>query len=88
MAQAVYKRDSLFNQAREIGTYWVEGLPLDTSDRLIDLLRGVTAEQVKSVAQRYFGDDSLTVAHLLPLPSNAQAPRKPAMPLRHGEGTR
>jgi zinc protease len=88
VAQAVYKRDSLFNQAREIGTYWVEGLPLDTSDRLIDLLRGVTAEQVKSVAQRYFGDDSLTVAHLLPQPSNAQAPRKPAMPLRHGEGTR
>jgi len=76
VAQAVYKRDSLFNQAREIGTYWVEGLPL------------VTAEQVKSVAQRYFGDDSLTVAHLLPQPSNAQAPRKPAMPLRHGEGTR
>jgi zinc protease len=48
----------------------------------------VTAEQVKSVAQRYFGDDSLTVAHLLPQPSNAQAPRKPAMPLRHGEGAR
>ena len=88
VAQAVYKRDSLFNQAREIGTYWVEGLPLDTSDRLIDLLREVTAGQVKSVAQRYFGDDSLTVAHLLPQPTDSQQPRKPATPLRHGEGTR
>ena len=88
VAQAVYKRDSLFNQAREIGTYWVEGLPLDTSDRLIDLLREVTAEQVKSVAQRYFGDDSLTVAHLLPQPADSKAQRKPALPLRHGEASR
>jgi zinc protease len=88
LAQAVYKRDSLFNQAREIGTYWVEALPLDTSDRLIELLRGVTSEQVKSVAQRYFGDDSLTVAHLLPQPANASPPRNAQAAGRHGEGSR
>ncbi len=83
VAQAVYKRDSLFNQAREIGTYWIEGLPLDTSDRLIERLRAVTADQVQSVAQRYFGQDTLTVATLLPQPRDPAAVRKPAMPIRH-----
>ena len=83
VAQAVYKRDSLFNQAREIGTYWIEGLPLDTSDRLIERLRAVTADQVQSVAQRYFGQDTLTVGTLLPQPRDPAAVRKPATPIRH-----
>jgi zinc protease len=83
VAQAVYKRDSVFNQAREIGTYWIEGLPLDTSDRLIERLRAVTAEQVQSVAQRYFGSDTLTVGTLLPQPRDPAAVRKPATPIRH-----
>ena len=83
VAQEVYKRDSLFNQAREIGTYWIEGLPLDTSDRLIERLRGVTAEQVQSVAQRYFGTDTLTVGTLLPQPRDPATARKPSAPARH-----
>ena len=66
VAGNIYKRDSLFNQARELGSWWVQGLPLDTDDRLIERLRRVTAQQVKEVALRYFGDDQLTVAHLLP----------------------
>lgn len=81
-ASQVYGRDSLFNQARQIGTWWVTGLPLDTSDRLIEMLNAVTAAQVQAVAQKYFGDDALTVAHLIPQPM-ANAPRRPAVPLRH-----
>ena len=88
VAGSVYKRDSLFNQARELGTFWVEGLPLDTSDRIIERLRAVTADEVRSVAQRYFGDDSLTVAHLLPQPKTEGGLRKPSLPSRHGESTR
>jgi zinc protease len=68
VAGEVYKLDSLFNQARELGTQWAQGLALDASDKLIAQLRMVTAEQVQSVAQRYFGEDALTVAHLLPQP--------------------
>lgn len=78
VAGEVYKRDSLFNQAREIGTYWVLGLPLDTNDQLLSRLRGVTAAQVQSVAARYFGDDQLTVATLLPQPPDPDRPRRPA----------
>jgi zinc protease len=78
VAGEVYKRDSLFNQARELGTYWVLGLPLDTNDRLLTRLRAITAEQVQSVAARYFGEDQLTVATLLPQPPDPNRVRRPA----------
>jgi len=75
VASAVYKLDSVFNQARELGTSWVQGQPLDANERLIERLRAVTADQVKAVAGKYFGDDQLTVAQLLPQPLNKE--RKP-----------
>ena len=84
VAGEVYKLDSLFNQARELGTQWAQGLGVDAGDQLIAQLRGVTAEQVQAVAQRYFGDDALTVAHLVPQPvDKARKPRVPAAGSRH-----
>ena len=76
VASEVYKLDSLFNQARELGSYWVQGLPLDAGERLLARLRGVTAEQVRAVAQRYFGDDQLTAAVLMPQPLDPQRPKR------------
>jgi zinc protease len=78
VAGEVYKLDSIMNQARELGSDWVLGLPLDTQERLIERLRGVTAEQVKAVAAKYFGDDQLTVGTLLPQPVDPN--RKPRTP--------
>lgn len=75
VAGQVYKRDSVMSQAEQLGSQWVTGLPLDADDRLIERLRGVTAEQVKSVAARYFGDDQLTVGTLRPQPLDPN--RKP-----------
>lgn len=84
IAGEVYKLDSVMNQARELGGFWVQGLPLDASERLIQRLRGVTAEQVKSVAARYFGDDQLTVGILRPQPVDPnRKPRTPPAGLRH-----
>jgi len=74
VASEVYKLDSVFNQARELGSYWVQGLPLDAGERLIERLRAVTAEQVRAVAAKYFGDDQLTVAVLLPQPLDRSRP--------------
>ena len=84
VASEVYKLDSLFNQARELGTQWAQGLGVDAGAQLIAQLRSVTAEQVQTVAQRYFGDDALTVAYLLPQPlDKARKPRPPAAAGRH-----
>ena len=84
IAGEVYKLDSVMSQARELGSYWVQGLPLDSGERLIQRLRGVSPEQVKSVAARYFGDDQLTVGILRPQPLDPnRKPRTPPPGLRH-----
>jgi zinc protease len=83
IAGEIYKLDSVMNQARELGGAWVVGLPIDANERLMARLREVTADQVKSVAARYFGDDQLSVGILRPLPVDPnRKPRQPAMPLR------
>jgi zinc protease len=68
MAQNVYERDSLMNQAQELGSYWIQGMPIDAETRLLAQLREVTPAQVQAVAAKYFGDDQLTVGTLLPQP--------------------
>jgi zinc protease len=83
IASAVYKLDSVFNQANELGRYWVLGMPLDTGERLIEQLRAVTAQQVQSVAARYFGDDQLTVATLRPQPRDLNTVAPKNVPTRH-----
>jgi zinc protease len=81
VASETYKLDSVIAQARELGSNWVQGLPLDASARIIARLQAVTAEQVKAVAAKYFGDDQMTAATLRPLPPDPnRRPRPPAAP--------
>jgi zinc protease len=79
-AGEVYQRDSVFNQARELGSYWVNGLPIDSGETLMARLRNVTPAQVQSVAQRYFSDGQLTAAVLVPDPSKRLASADRARP--------
>lgn len=65
-ASEVYKLDSVFNQAQEQGTYWLNGLPTDAGERLMAGLQAVTAERVRAVAQRYFIDRTLNTGVLVP----------------------
>ena len=84
VASEIYKLDSVMAQARELGSYWIQGLPLDGAERLIARLRQVTARQVQDVAARYFSDDQLTVATLLPQPiDKTRKPRTPPAGARH-----
>lgn len=84
VASTVYRLDSVFNQARELGVAWTLGLPPDSHAQLMARLREVTAAQVQAVARRYFGDDALTVAILRPQPLSAPAaPRRPVPGARH-----
>ena len=75
IAAKVYERDSVMGQGQSLGQHWVRGWPLDAEDRLLAQLRTVTPQQVQAVAQRYFGDDQLTVATLVPQPLPAGAAR-------------
>ncbi|WP_077003486.1 pitrilysin family protein [Variovorax sp. KK3] len=71
-ASETYKLDSVMSQARELGSNWIQGLPLDASARVIARLQTVTSEQVQAVAAKYFGDDQMTAATLRPLPPDPQ----------------
>ena len=52
--------------------------------RLLTLLRTITAEDVQAVAAKYFGDDQLTIATLLPQPLEGARKRPaPAAGARH-----
>ena len=68
VAAEVYKRDSIFGQAMEIGVMEMSGISHKKVNRIIEKLSAVTAEQVQAVAAKYFGDDALTIATLVPLP--------------------
>ncbi len=84
VASEVYKLDSVFNQARTLGSNWALGLPLDAGELLVQRLRRVSAEQVKAVAGKYFGDDQLTVAILRPQPPDpTRKARTPPPGARH-----
>ena len=66
IASQIYKRDSIFGQAMEIGVMEMTGVSHKQIDRIIEKLGQVTAQQVQAVAAKYFNDDQLTVATLVP----------------------
>jgi zinc protease len=74
VAQSVYEKDSVFYQAMQIGMLETIGLDWMDGEKYVDNVKAVTAEQVKAVANKYFVDDSLTIAELVPLPLNHQRP--------------
>lgn len=84
IAAQVYKRDSMFAQAMEIGRTESAGLHWRDIDRMLDKIRSVTADEVQAAAKKYFNDDALTIAVLDPQPlPEATAPRQAPAGLRH-----
>ncbi len=79
IAADVYKRDSMFYQAMQIGTVETIGFPWKILEDYPNKLRAVTAEQVQAVARKYLLKDNLTVATLDPQPidPNAKPQGKP-----------
>ncbi len=68
MASEVYKRDSVFYQAMQIGQLESIGLSYKDIPLMLKKLQAVTAEQVVAVAREFIKDDNMTVAVLDPQP--------------------
>ncbi|HVL59278.1 MAG TPA: pitrilysin family protein [Burkholderiaceae bacterium] len=83
VSSQVYKRDSVMAQAMELAQLEIVGFSHRDADRILERIRQVTPEQVQSVAARYFNDDDLTVATLLPQPITESRPPAPPPGLRH-----
>ena len=68
LAGEVYKRDSVFYQAMQIGMLESAGMSHKDIPVMLEKLQTVTAQQVQDVARELFNDDRLTVATLDPQP--------------------
>ena len=75
-AGEVYKLDSLFYQAMQIGQMESIGLGHQAIQVMLDKLQLVTAEQVQQVAKEFLQDDNLTVAVLDPQPLSGKPKHK------------
>jgi zinc protease len=84
VASQIYKRDSVFGQGMEIGVAEISDISWRNIDRILDKIKEVTPAQVQAVAAKYFTDDNLTVATLLPQPIDPNKPKaKVPEGLRH-----
>lgn len=68
IANHVYHKDSLNNQAIALGSLESVGLDYRLEEQLLDNIQKVTAEQIKEMANKYLIQNRRTVAVLNPLP--------------------
>jgi zinc protease len=66
LSDQIYKRDSIFGQAMEIGTTEMAGFSWRDIDYMLEKMQTITPEQVQAVAQKYLVDTGLTIAVLDP----------------------
>ncbi|MGH8558895.1 MAG: M16 family metallopeptidase [Methylococcales bacterium] len=77
LADNIYDRDSVFNQAMQLGELETVGLGWQRMDQYVERINQVTAADILVSAKKYLNEDKLTVAYLDPLPidRNKPAPR-------------
>ncbi|QWD62719.1 pitrilysin family protein [Polynucleobacter sp. MWH-UH25E] len=66
LSEQIYKRDSIFGQAMEIGGTEMAGFSWRDIDYMLERMQSITPEQVQAVAKKYLVDDHLTIAILDP----------------------
>ena len=69
----VYNRDSVFNQAMQIGQVETIGFPYAIIPAYTEKLKAVTPAQVQMVAKKYLVKDNMTIAVLDPQPIDPNA---------------
>ena len=82
LAAQIFKLDSMFGQAMEIGQTEAAGVSYRQIERMQEKLQQVSASDLQAAARRYFNDDSLTVGDLVPQAID-NPPRRPVGPVRH-----
>jgi zinc protease len=70
LSEQIYKRDSIFGQAMEIGSTEMAGFSWRDIDYMLEKMQTITPEQVQAVAQKYLVDEGLTIAVLDPQARN------------------
>jgi zinc protease len=66
LANQIYKRDSIFGQAMEIGSTEMAGFSWREIDLMLEKMQAITPSQVQAVAKKYLVDEGLTIGVLDP----------------------
>ena len=66
LSEQIYKRDSIFGQAMEIGSTEMAGFSWRDINYMLEKMQTITPEQVQAVAKKYLVDEGLTIAILDP----------------------
>ena len=66
LSEQIYKRDSIFGQAMEIGSTEMAGFSWKGIDYMLEKMQTITPEQVQAVAKKYLVEEGLTIALLDP----------------------
>ena len=66
LSEQIYKRDSIFGQAMEIGSNEMAGFSWKDIDVMLEKMQTITPAQVQAVAKKYLVDEGLTIAVLDP----------------------
>lgn len=66
LSDQIYKRDSIFGQAMEIGSTEMAGFSWKDIDVMLEKMQTITPAQVQAVAKKYLVDEGLTIAVLDP----------------------
>ena len=66
LSDQIYKRDSIFGQAMEIGSNEMAGFSWKDIDSMLEKMQTITPAQVQDVAKKYLVDEGLTIAVLDP----------------------
>lgn len=73
IAQKTFERDSIFGQAMELGLLETIGVGWQTAEKYVDRINAITARQIQQTTQRYFVNNNITEAILIP---NSKPPHK------------
>jgi zinc protease len=76
LSDQIYKRDSIFGQAMEIGTTEMVGFSWRDIDSMLEKMQAITPEQVQAVAKKYLVDEGLTIAVLDPQARKTEASKE------------
>ena len=66
LSEQIYKRDSIFGQAMEIGSTEMAGFSWREIDLILERVQAITPAQVQAVAKKYLVNEGLTIAVLNP----------------------
>ena len=74
IAQKTFEKDSIFGQAMELGLLETAGIGWKNTNKYTNAINSITPQQIQETAQKYFQENNMTEAELIPMGLNEVKP--------------